>query len=85
MESVPFCSAAVVKVATPLLLSAPVPRVVDPDLKVTDPVGVPPAEVTAAVKVTDCLNADGLSDELSVVVVAADLMDSLNALEVLVA
>ena len=45
--------------ATPLLLSVPVPRVVEPSLKVTVPVGVPaPARsgVTVAVKVTDWPN-----------------------------
>ena len=39
-------------VALPLL-SVPVPSVVEPFLKVTVPVGVPPDDVTVAVKVTD--------------------------------
>ena len=51
MECVPRANVEVVKVALPLL-SVPVPRVVDPSLKVTVPVGVPPLEVTVAVKVT---------------------------------
>ncbi len=51
-----------------------VPSVVAPSKKVTVPVGVPVAgglTVTVAVKVADCPNTDGFSDELSVVVVPA--------------
>jgi len=42
----------VVNVALPAL-SVPVPSVEEPFLNVTVPVGVPPLEVTVAVKVTD--------------------------------
>jgi hypothetical protein len=39
--------------------------VVEPFLNVTVPVGVPPLEVTVAVKVTAWPDFDGLSDEVS--------------------
>ena len=42
-----------------------------PSKNVTVPVGVPEAVVTVAVKVTLCPNVDGLSDEVTVVVVVA--------------
>ena len=63
----------VVKVAWPVPSRVEVPKVVLPSLKVTVPVGVPPLEVTAAVKVTDWLNTEGLAEELTVVVVAKAL------------
>jgi hypothetical protein len=52
------------------------PRTLDPSVNVTVPVGVPPSEgVTVAVKVTDWLNVDGFSDEMTLVeVVAATVM-----------
>ena len=46
--------------------------VVPPSLKFTVPVGVPeppPLTLTVAVSVTDCPNTEGLTDELTVVVV----------------
>ena len=71
------CAAAdsveVTKVAVPLL-SAPVPKVVAPSLKVTVPVGVPAPgadAVTVAVKVTDCPKTDGLAEEETVVALPA--------------
>lgn len=67
-------SVEVVKVAWPVPSSVGVPRVVFPSLNVTVPVGMPlPGElaVTAAVKVTDWLNTEGLPEELTVVVVPA--------------
>jgi hypothetical protein len=54
----------VVKVATPLLLSVPVPNTVAPDLKVTVPLTPLAPEITVAVKVTGCPEADGFWDEL---------------------
>lgn len=53
------------------LMSATVPRVVDPDLKVMNsPVGAGPAgEVTFAVKVMACPTMDGLAEDTRVVVV----------------
>jgi hypothetical protein len=57
----------VVNVATPLL-SVPVPSVVTPSRNVTVPVGVPPAPLTVAVKVTDCPATDGFTEEVSAVV-----------------
>ena len=59
-------------VATPVALSVPVPKEVEPSMNVTVPVGtvVPEAGVTVAVNVTDCPACDGLSEVVSVVVVA---------------
>jgi hypothetical protein len=69
IEWLPDVSVAVVNVATPAT-RALVPSVVAPSLKVMLPVGVPAAgEVTVAVKVTDWPLAEGLTDEISVVVV----------------
>src|SRR2546429_8941009 len=64
----------------------PVPRVLDPSLKVTVPVGVPAPglfAVTVAVKVTDCPDTDGLADELTHVVVPAFVTVWVGVLEVL--
>src|SRR6266571_4589723 len=50
---------------------------VPPSLKVTFPVGVPEPgllAVTVAVKVTDCLNTDGLAEELTPVVVPGSVV-----------
>src|SRR6185295_4447865 len=44
---------------------------VPPSMNVAEPAGVPPAEVTVAVKVTAWLKPDGLSEEVTAVVVAA--------------
>jgi hypothetical protein len=55
------------KVATPLL-SALVPSVVLPSLKVTVPVGVAEVPVTVAVNVTDWPESDGFKLEVNVVV-----------------
>jgi hypothetical protein len=65
-------AAVVVNVAVSGLppLSVPVPMVVAPFLNVTVPVGVPPAVLlTVAVNVTACPNADGFSEDVTVVVV----------------
>jgi hypothetical protein len=50
----PAASVVVLKVATPLAFSGPVPRLVDPSRKVTVPVGTPLPDwgVTVAVNVT---------------------------------
>src|SRR5262249_58374545 len=51
-------------------LRVEVPSVAAPSKKVTVPVGVPdPDGVTVAVKVTDCPNTEGLTDEVTDVVV----------------
>ena len=79
--------AAVVSVACPVASSVTEPIVVAPSLNVTVPVGVPApgAEaVTVAVKVTDCPETDGLTEEASAVAVAALLTIWLRAAEVLV-
>jgi hypothetical protein len=64
----------VAKVAWPVLLSVPVPSVVEPSLKVTEPVSTPAPGATTpivAVKVTDWPKTDVLADELRLVVVLA--------------
>ena len=62
------------KVVVPAL-RVPVPRVVVPSLKVTVPVGVPTprcdSEVTWAVKVTDWPKTEGLTEEVTVVLLLA--------------
>jgi hypothetical protein len=83
-------SAVVEYVATPELSVVPVPKVADPSLKViTDPMGTGPApgEVTAtvAVKVTDCPESDGLTEEVRAVVVLAAFTRCGAQLDVLVA
>ena len=77
IECVPTASADVANVAVaevPLAaVNVPVPRVVAPSLNVTVPVGVvepPVVSVTVAVKVTDCPKTDGLTLDVTVVVVA---------------
>jgi hypothetical protein len=69
MEWAPRERVDVAKVATPPVSGA-VPSVVLPSLNVTVPVGVPAALFTVAVKVTFWQKADGLGEEVSVVVVA---------------
>jgi hypothetical protein len=71
MVWVPAVRLLVVMVAAPLPLRVPVPRVVLPSVKVTVPVGVPPAEVIVAVNVTDCPLTEGLREEVTVVLVPA--------------
>src|SRR5436305_157792 len=70
ITSVTGAEVLAVKVATPLLLSVPVPSVVVPSRKVTVPVGVPLPDVaaTVAVNVTGWPNTDGLADEVKVTV-----------------
>ena len=62
----------VVSVAFPLLLRIAVPRVIEPSMKVTEPVGVPvpDAGLTVAVNVTAWPKTDELSEEVRLVVVA---------------
>src|SRR5579872_4105966 len=66
---VPMVKAFVVKVATPLPFRVPLPITVVPFLKLTVPAGVPPAEATVAVKVTSWCQDDGLTEDVTVVVV----------------
>ena len=65
------------------LLSVPVPSVVELSLKVTVPVGVPPLDVTVAVKVTDWPDVDGFLDEATEVEVVATLTVCVSADDVL--
>jgi hypothetical protein len=65
----------------------PLPITVAPSRKLTVPVGVPaPGATTAtvAVKVADCPNTDGLTEDVRVVVVSALLTTWLKAALVLV-
>jgi hypothetical protein len=66
------------------LVSVPVPRVLEPSLKVTVPLGVPPVEVTAAVKVTAVANVDGIKEEVSAVELVVCFTVWVSAEEVLV-
>ena len=66
---------ALLKVALPAVM-VPLPRVVLPSLNVTVPVAV--AGVMAAVKVTFAPKVDGLSDEVSDVVVEPDSLPDLR-------
>src|ERR1700722_11068191 len=68
MDCVPPLRVVVAKVATPPFSGA-VPRFALPSLNVTLPVGVPDAEETVAVNLTDRLKVDGFGDAPSVVVV----------------
>src|SRR5579862_5586322 len=72
MECEATVSVDVVKVACPVPSRVEVPRVEEPFLNVTVPVGPPlpgALAVTAAVKVTGWLNTEGLADELTAEVV----------------
>jgi hypothetical protein len=67
----PTESAEVDNAACPLAFTATAEaRTVDPSANVTDPDGVPPFEVTVAVKVTDWPEFDGFGVEVTVVDVA---------------
>ncbi len=83
---VPWVRVVVAKVAVWVVeFTDAVPRVTVPFLKVTVPLGEPPkAGVTVAVKVTDLPTFDGLAEEVTLVVVAAALTESVTAGEVLV-
>jgi hypothetical protein len=74
----------VLYVATPPL-SVPVPSVTAPSRNVTEPVGVPPAPVTVAVKVTDWPPMRGLSEEVTAVVLDLVLTTCVTTDEVLAA
>ena len=79
----PTVSVVVERDAVPLLRLT-VPNVADPFLNVTVPVGIPPeVEFTVAINATFCPNADGLTPELIVVVVAGLLTVSTNTADVL--
>jgi hypothetical protein len=69
----PTASAVVLKVATPLAFSGPVPRLVDPSRKVTVPVGTPLVDwgVTVAVNVTLWPAVTCIAEAVNAVVVAA--------------
>src|SRR5207247_320158 len=86
IEWEPTASVLVTNVAWPEPFRVPVPRVLEPSLKVTVPVGVPAPgllAVTVAVKVTDCPDSDGLAEELTSVVVLAFVTVGVSVLEVL--
>jgi len=86
IECEPTVSVLVTNVAWPELSRVPVPRVLEPSLKVTVPVAVPAPglfAVTVAVKVTACPDTEGLAEELTNVVVPAFLTVWVSGLEVL--
>ena len=87
IECDPAARSDLVSVAVPPV-SVPVPNSVTPSLNVTVPLGVPTpvaVVVTVAVKVTACPTFEGLSEEVTAVVVVFLLTTWLNAVEVLVA
>ena len=67
----PTASALIVNAAVPLLRVTGLPAAVPSTLNCTVPVGTvdPDVGATVAVKVTDCINADGFSELATVVVV----------------
>src|SRR6266566_4029608 len=72
MECEPTASVLVTNIAWPEPSRVPVPRGLEPSLKVTVPVGVPAPglfAVTVAVKVTGCPDTEGLAEEVTPVVV----------------
>jgi hypothetical protein len=85
IECVATLKALVLNVATPLPLSVPEPICVAPSKKFTVPPGVPPDEVTVAVKVTDWPNVEGFGLEVNAVEVEAGLTTWDTALDVLAA
>jgi hypothetical protein len=65
-------------------LRVTVASVVEPFLKVTDPVGVPPkAGFTVAVNVTDCPGTDGFAEDASKVEVEETFTVCVSAVDVL--
>src|SRR5437016_1833603 len=82
MECAAVESVEVVHVATPDALRATGADERGAAEEVTLPAGVPPVEVTVAVKVTDCPRPDGLSEDASAVDVEA-MTFCASALEVL--
>jgi hypothetical protein len=71
MVWLPTLSVEVENAACPLVLTATLEaRTVAPSANVTEPEGVPPVEVTVAVKVTDTPEFDGFGVEVAVVEVA---------------
>jgi hypothetical protein len=68
----PTDSEGVMNTAVPNAFNGDDPRTVLPSLKVTVPAGIPPVdEITVAVKVTACPTDEGLTEDVSVVVVVA--------------
>ena len=76
IECDPTARVDVENVATPLPLSAEVPSVTRPSINVTVPVA-PEDGLTVAENVTCCPNAEGLSDDVTAVVVPPVLADTI--------
>lgn len=72
MEWLPFDCIDTVRFAFPLV-SATVPQVKDPFLKVTEPCGIPAVDVTIAVKVTGSPDFEGFTEDVTDVEVGAFL------------
>jgi hypothetical protein len=81
IESVPTGSDVVLNVAIPAAFRVPVPRMVDPFVKVTTPVGVvaPDCGETLAVKVTLCPVLIAVAEALNAVVVATRVCVTVTA------
>src|SRR5439155_1224321 len=87
IEWEPTASVLVTNVAWPEPFRVPVPRVLEPSLNVTVPVGVPAPLVfafTVAVKVTGCPDTDGLIEETTPVVVPGSVVVVVGAAVVVV-
>jgi hypothetical protein len=73
IEWLPIARVEEVKVALPAVTVAAVASVVVPSVNFTVPVGtLVPAPVIVAVSVTDCPEVEGLSDEVTAVVVVPE-------------
>jgi hypothetical protein len=78
MEWEPGNRRLVVKVARPAPSRVPVPSAVEPSLKLTIPVGIPPELVTVAVKVIPWVRLLGFNDEATLTVLEFWLTDCVN-------
>ena len=72
----PAAKLEVLKLAVPFVFSVSWSMLVDPSRKITMPVGcatnvLPRLALTVAVNITDCPDADGLSERITVVLVLA--------------
>ena len=82
MEWVPATRLEIENAATPFELSAEVPSVETPSMKVTVPVA-PEDGLTVAVNTTCCPNAEGFSDDINAVVLLIELTVCISEEDVL--
>lgn len=84
IECVPVLRTEVENVAWPAASTIPVPRAVAPSKKSTAPVGVPgEVLVTVAVKVIVCPAVAGFAEDVTVVIVGAELIVCVSVADVL--